>query len=145
MYCPGADRVFIWMIVEPIAGRSPKENMNPVGRLYYNASTMIYVPTSLDQEVGEALGAQAGEEKLSEIIGRTARRAVAPCTSRRWIEPPRSRASEAHRGCAGHPRAGCRHSSARSAPSARHQSGAALRDCETSSASSCETQRDATE
>jgi len=58
----------IWMIVEPVAGRSPKENMNPVGRLYYNASTMICVPTSLDQEVGEALGAQAGEEKLSEII-----------------------------------------------------------------------------
>jgi hypothetical protein len=42
--------------------------MNPVGRLYYNASTMICVPTSLDQEVGEGLGAQAGEAKLSEVI-----------------------------------------------------------------------------
>ncbi len=57
-----------WMIVEPIAGDGPKDNMNPVGRLYYNASTMICVPTSLDQEVGEGLGAQAGEAKLSEVI-----------------------------------------------------------------------------
>ncbi len=57
-----------WMIVEPIAGNNPAENFNPVGRLYYNASTMICVPTSLDQEVGAGLGAQAGEEKLTEVI-----------------------------------------------------------------------------
>lgn len=57
-----------WMIVEPIAGDAPADNMNPVGRLYYNASTMICVPTSLDQEVGEALGAQAGEVRLSRIV-----------------------------------------------------------------------------
>jgi SAM-dependent methyltransferase len=57
-----------WMIVEPIAGDRPADNMNPVGRLYYNASTMICVPTSLDQEVGEGLGAQAGEAKLTEVI-----------------------------------------------------------------------------
>lgn len=57
-----------WMIVEPIAGNQAKDNMNPVGRLYYNASTMICVPTSLDQEVGEGLGAQAGEAKLTEVI-----------------------------------------------------------------------------
>lgn len=57
-----------WMIVEPIAGDQAKDNMNAVGRLYYNASTMICVPTSLDQEVGEGLGAQAGEAKLSEVI-----------------------------------------------------------------------------
>lgn len=57
-----------WMIVEPIAGDTPDANMNPVGRLYYNASTMICVPTSLDQEVGEALGAQAGEARLSQIV-----------------------------------------------------------------------------
>jgi hypothetical protein len=57
------------MIVEPIAGDHPEDNMNPVGRLYYNASTMICVPTSLDQEVGEGLGAQAGETKLTEVIG----------------------------------------------------------------------------
>lgn len=57
-----------WMVVEPIAGDSPASNLNPVGRLYYNASTMICVPTSLDQEVGAALGAQAGEARLSEVI-----------------------------------------------------------------------------
>lgn len=57
-----------WMIVEPIAGDTPAENMNPVGRLYYNASTMICVPTSLDQEVGAALGAQAGQARLTEVI-----------------------------------------------------------------------------
>ena len=57
-----------WMIVEPIAGNRPEDNMNPVGRLYYNASTMICVPTSLDQEVGEGLGAQAGEAKLGAVI-----------------------------------------------------------------------------
>jgi hypothetical protein len=57
-----------WMVVEPIAGDDPAANLNPVGRLYYNASTMICVPTSLDQEVGAALGAQAGEARLSEVI-----------------------------------------------------------------------------
>ncbi len=57
-----------WMIVEPIAGDRPEDNMHPVGRLFYNGSTMICVPTSLDQEVAEGLGAQAGEEKLTEVI-----------------------------------------------------------------------------
>ena len=57
-----------WMVVEPNAGDSPADNMNPVGRLFYNASTMICVPTSLDQEVGTGLGAQAGERRLSEVI-----------------------------------------------------------------------------
>ncbi|MGC4251093.1 MAG: class I SAM-dependent methyltransferase [Sphingobium sp.] len=57
-----------WMIVEPIAGDRPEDNLNPVGRLFYNGSTMICVPTSLDQEVGEGLGAQAGEARLSQII-----------------------------------------------------------------------------
>jgi SAM-dependent methyltransferase len=57
-----------WMVVEPIASDNPAENLNPVGRLYYNASTMICVPTSLDQEVGAGLGAQAGEAQLTEMI-----------------------------------------------------------------------------
>jgi hypothetical protein len=58
-----------WMIVEPIAADDPADNVrNPVSRLYYNASTMICVPTSLAQEVGEALGAQAGEAKLTEVL-----------------------------------------------------------------------------
>jgi SAM-dependent methyltransferase len=57
-----------WMVVEPIASDNPAENLNPVGRLYYNASTMICVPTSLDQEVGAGLGAQAGEARLADVI-----------------------------------------------------------------------------
>jgi hypothetical protein len=55
-----------WMICEPIAANSPAENVgSPVSRLYYNASTMICVPTSLSQEVGAALGAQAGEAAIT--------------------------------------------------------------------------------
>jgi len=57
-----------WMLVEPIASDRIEENMNPVSRLYYNASTMICVPTSLDQEVGEGLGAQAGQAKITEVV-----------------------------------------------------------------------------
>jgi SAM-dependent methyltransferase len=57
-----------WMIVEPFAGDSLQQNLNPVGRLYYAASTMICLPTSLSQEVGSGLGAQAGEAKLREVI-----------------------------------------------------------------------------
>jgi ubiquinone/menaquinone biosynthesis C-methylase UbiE len=58
-----------WMVVEPIAQDDPGANVqSPVSRMYYNASTMICVPTSLAQEVGEGLGAQAGEKKLSEVI-----------------------------------------------------------------------------
>ena len=57
-----------WMIVEPMAGDALEQNLNPVGRLFYAASTMICVPTSLSQEVGTALGAQAGEARLREVI-----------------------------------------------------------------------------
>jgi SAM-dependent methyltransferase len=57
-----------WMIVEPFANDSVEENLNPVGRVFYGASTMICTPASLDQEVGLALGAQAGEERLTEVI-----------------------------------------------------------------------------
>lgn len=58
-----------WMIVEPIAADDAAGNIgNPVSRLYYNASTMICVPTSLAQEVGEALGAQAGEARLTAVL-----------------------------------------------------------------------------
>ena len=56
------------MIVEPMASDTVAENMNPVSRLYYSASTMVCVPTSLAQETGAALGAQAGEKRLKEII-----------------------------------------------------------------------------
>ena len=57
-----------WMIVEPAAGDRLEENLNPVGRMYYAGSTMICVPTSLDQPVGAAFGAQAGFAKLSSAI-----------------------------------------------------------------------------
>ena len=57
-----------WMVVEPMAKDRLEDNLNPVGRLFYGASTMICVPTSLAQEVGTALGAQAGEGKLREVI-----------------------------------------------------------------------------
>lgn len=56
------------MIVEPMAGDSLQENLNPIGRLYYSASTMVCVPTSLAQETGAALGAQAGEKRLRQLI-----------------------------------------------------------------------------
>jgi len=57
-----------WMIVEPMAGDKLEDNVNPVGRLYYAGSTLACIPTSLSQEVGAALGAQAGEAKLREVI-----------------------------------------------------------------------------
>jgi 2-polyprenyl-3-methyl-5-hydroxy-6-metoxy-1,4-benzoquinol methylase len=57
-----------WMIVEPMAGDHLADNLNPVGRLYYCASTMICTPASKAQEVGLALGAQAGEKRLREVI-----------------------------------------------------------------------------
>jgi SAM-dependent methyltransferase len=57
-----------WMIVEPFAGDSVQDNLNPVGRVFYGASTVICTPASLDQEVGLALGAQAGEAALSDVI-----------------------------------------------------------------------------
>ena len=57
-----------WMVVEPMAGDRLEDNLNPVGRLYYAGSTMICVPTSLAQEVGAALGAQAGEAKLRAVM-----------------------------------------------------------------------------
>ena len=50
-----------WMIVEPFANDDLKDNLNPVGRVFYAASTMICTPASLSQEVGCGLGAQAGE------------------------------------------------------------------------------------
>jgi SAM-dependent methyltransferase len=56
------------LLVEPFAGDSVAENSNPVGRLYYAASSMICTPNSLSQEVGLGLGAQAGEQRLGEVM-----------------------------------------------------------------------------
>jgi 2-polyprenyl-3-methyl-5-hydroxy-6-metoxy-1,4-benzoquinol methylase len=57
-----------WMIVEPFANEKPEENYNPVGRIYYSASTMICTPASKAQEVGLALGAQASDSQLRQVI-----------------------------------------------------------------------------
>jgi SAM-dependent methyltransferase len=57
-----------WMIVEPYANDRVKDNLNPVGRVFYGASTVVCTPASLAQEVGLALGAQAGEAQLSAVI-----------------------------------------------------------------------------
>jgi 2-polyprenyl-3-methyl-5-hydroxy-6-metoxy-1,4-benzoquinol methylase len=57
-----------WMVIEPMAGDRLEDNLNPIGRLFYAGSTLVCVPTSLAQEVGAALGGQAGEAKLREVI-----------------------------------------------------------------------------
>jgi SAM-dependent methyltransferase len=56
-----------WLLVEPFAHDRLEENLNPVGRMYYAASTMLCTPNSLAQEVGAALGAQAGEARLKRV------------------------------------------------------------------------------
>ena len=58
----------VWMIVEPFAGDRVEDNLNPIGRVFYSASTFLCTPASKSQEVGLALGAQAGEEKLKKVI-----------------------------------------------------------------------------
>src|ERR1700734_2819302 len=57
-----------WMIVEPFANDKLEDNLNPIGRVFYGASTMLCTPASLSQEVGLGLGAQAGEGRLSQIL-----------------------------------------------------------------------------
>jgi SAM-dependent methyltransferase len=57
-----------WMLMEPLAGDATEDNLGPVGRVAYAFSTMLCVPVSLSQEVGMALGAQAGQMKLTEVI-----------------------------------------------------------------------------
>ena len=57
-----------WMVVEPFGNDRLEDNLNPIGRVFYAASTMICVPGSLSQEVGKGLGAQAGEARLTEVL-----------------------------------------------------------------------------
>lgn len=56
-----------WLLVEPFANDDVSGNLNPIGRVFYAASTLICTPASLSQEVGAALGAQAGEARLREV------------------------------------------------------------------------------
>jgi 2-polyprenyl-3-methyl-5-hydroxy-6-metoxy-1,4-benzoquinol methylase len=57
-----------WMLVEPNAGDRLQDNLNPVGRVFYAASTLVCTPASRAQEVGLALGAQAGEQRLRQVL-----------------------------------------------------------------------------
>ncbi|MGZ5195761.1 MAG: class I SAM-dependent methyltransferase [Ramlibacter sp.] len=57
-----------WMIVEPFANDRLEDNLNPVGRVFYSASTFICTPASRSQEVGLCLGAQAGEARLRDAV-----------------------------------------------------------------------------
>jgi hypothetical protein len=57
-----------WMIVEPAAGDRVEDNLNPVGRAYYSFSTLLCTPASLSQDVGLALGAQAGEARIRDVV-----------------------------------------------------------------------------
>lgn len=57
-----------WMIVEPFAENTTEANLNPIGRIFYSASTLLCVPASKSQEVGAALGAQAGEKRIGEVV-----------------------------------------------------------------------------
>jgi 2-polyprenyl-3-methyl-5-hydroxy-6-metoxy-1,4-benzoquinol methylase len=57
-----------WMIVEPYAEDTPEANHNPIGRIFYSASTMLCVPASMAQEVAAALGAQAGEQTIRAVV-----------------------------------------------------------------------------
>jgi SAM-dependent methyltransferase len=59
-----------WMIVEPYAGDRVEENLNPIGRALYGFSTLLCTPASLSQEVGLALGTQAGEARIREVVER---------------------------------------------------------------------------
>jgi SAM-dependent methyltransferase len=57
-----------WMIVEPFAHDELKDNLNPVGRVYYSFSTLLCTPCSRSQEVGLCLGAQAGEARIRDVV-----------------------------------------------------------------------------
>lgn len=71
------------MLVEPQAGDHVEDNLNPIGRLYYAASTFLCTPNSLSQDVGAALGAQAGEQCITEVL-----REAGFTTVRRAAETP---------------------------------------------------------
>lgn len=57
-----------WMIVEPYAEEAVEENLNPTGRVFYSISTLVCTPCALDQEAETVLGAQAGEDRLREVV-----------------------------------------------------------------------------
>ncbi len=80
-----------WLLVEPFANDRVEDNLNPVGRIFYSASTLICTPHSLSQEVGLALGAQAGEARLREVVT-----SAGFASFRRATETPFNLVFEAH-------------------------------------------------
>jgi SAM-dependent methyltransferase len=80
------------MLVEPFANDDVADNLNPLGRLFYSVSTLVCTPASLSQEVGTALGAQAGEARLTEVANRAGLTRV-----RRAAETPFNLVLEARR------------------------------------------------
>src|SRR6266446_2518929 len=81
-----------WMIVEPFANDQLKDNLNPVGRVYYSFSTLLCTPCSRSQEVGLCLGAQSGEKRIREVVT-----AAAFSRFRRTAETPFNVVYEARR------------------------------------------------
>lgn len=57
-----------WMIVEPAAGDTVESNLNPVGRVFYGFSTFLCLPNAMSQQGGYALGAQAGEAAIRQVV-----------------------------------------------------------------------------
>lgn len=81
-----------WMIVEPMAGDRVEDNLNPVGRVYYGFSTLLCTPSSLSQDVGLALGTQAGPARIHDVTsagGFTQFRTAAETPFNRVIEVKR--------------------------------------------------------
>ncbi len=79
----------VWMVVEPIAGDHVEDNLNPVGRAYYGFSTLLCTPSSLSQDVGLALGTQAGPARIRDVTaagGFTRFRSVAETPFNRVFE-----------------------------------------------------------
>lgn len=82
----------VWMVVEPQAADQVEKNLNPIGRIFYAASTFVCTPASRAQEVGLALGAQAGEARLRQVIAEGGFRRI-----RRAAETPFNMVLEARR------------------------------------------------
>ncbi|MCR2783794.1 MULTISPECIES: class I SAM-dependent methyltransferase [unclassified Microbacterium] len=79
----------VWMVVEPMAGDHVEDNLNPIGRAYYGFSTLLCTPASLSQDVGLALGTQAGPARIRDVTaagGFTRFRSVAETPFNRVLE-----------------------------------------------------------
>jgi hypothetical protein len=79
------------MLIEPFAGDDLGDNLNPVGAAYYGFSTLLCTPCSLSQDVGTALGAQAGDARLRDVVtgscGAWQKRHSTSCSKQRCDNP----------------------------------------------------------